>query len=337
MSKKTNVIEWVNPGPDDMIWVYPDENIRWGSVVVVHEYETAIFMRDGKLYDVLPPGRHFITTQNIPLITRAYNLIMGYGETPFKARVVFVSLKQFKGKFGTSTRVKLGPRTLYMSEAQVFGEYWFRIIDPVLFLTQIVGALPQLTTPAVTEFLRGLYTEQFIQELSRYTAIEVYSKLSDVTTKIKTGTIYEALKQRGIELIDLKIGGISLPQLEKMEKEDPTYGLPLLLAVQKGEEDKALEIIRMVESMRALGKAPGVGVLGALVAMPPILGPAVAPPPTQPPPQLQPQQTGQTQPSQRSPIEKLRELKQMVDEGLITREEYEQSKKEILEQLKRPG
>jgi membrane protease subunit (stomatin/prohibitin family) len=335
MSKKTNVIEWVNPGPDDIIWIYPNENVRWGSVVVVHEYEMAMFMRDGKLYDILPPGRHFITTQNIPLITRAYNLIMGYGETPFKAGVVFISLKQFKGKFGTSTRVKLGPRTLYMTEVQVFGEYWFRIIDPVLFLTQIIGALPQLTTPAVTEFLRGLYTEQFIQELSKYTAIDVYSKLSDVTTKIKTGTIYEALKQRGIELIDLKIGGISLPQLEKMEKEDPTYGLPLLLAIQKGEEDKVLEIIKMVESMRALGKAPGVGVLGALIATSQILGPAIAPPPTQPAPQ--PQQIQQTQPSQRSPIEKLRKLKQMLDEGLITQEEYERSKKEILEQFKESG
>ncbi|MEM4809464.1 MAG: SPFH domain-containing protein, partial [Desulfurococcaceae archaeon] len=44
-----------------------------GSVVVVKEYEVAVFMRDGKVYDVLPPGRHVITTQNIPLLTRAYN------------------------------------------------------------------------------------------------------------------------------------------------------------------------------------------------------------------------------------------------------------------------
>jgi membrane protease subunit (stomatin/prohibitin family) len=331
--KKTNIIEWVNAGPEDIIWVYPDENIRWGSVVIVHEYENAIFMRDGKIYDVLPPGRHVLDTQNLPLLTKAFNLIMGYGETPFKAKIIFVSLKQFRGKFGTSTRVKLGPKTLYMTETQVYGEYWYRIVDPVLFLTQVTGAVPQLSTPALTEFLRGLFVESFIQEFSKYTAIDLYSRLSDVTTRIKAGVLYEALKQRGIELIDLKIGGVSLPQLEKMEKEDPTYGLPLLVAIQKGDEDKVLELVKTVESMRALGKSPGVGVLGALVALPQMLTPTVAPPQPQQP---QSQATQQLPPQPvKSPMEKLRELKQMLDEGLISKEEYEQMKKEILEQYKK--
>jgi membrane protease subunit (stomatin/prohibitin family) len=334
-SKKTNVIEWINPGPEDIIWVYPDENIRWGSVVIVHEYENAIFMRDGKLYDVLPPGRHVLDTQNLPLLTKAFSFLAGYGETPFKAKVIFVSLKQFRGKFGTSTRVKLGPKTLYLTEAQVYGEYWYRISDPVLFLTQVVGALPQLSTPAVTEFLRGLFVESFTQEFSKYTAIELYSKLSDVTTRIKTGVLYEALKQRGIELIDLKIGGVSLPQFEKMEKEDPTYGVALLAALQRGEEDRVLEIVKTVESMRALGKSPGVGMLGALVALPQMLAPTVAPPqPPQPPSPTTQQQPSSPQPA-KSPMEKLRELKQMLDEGLISKEDYEQLKKEILEQYKK--
>jgi hypothetical protein len=320
------VIEWVNPGPDDILWVYPHEDIRWGSVVVVHEYEVAVFMRDGKVYDVLPPGRHMITTQNIPLLTKAYNLVMGYGETPFKARVVFVSTKQFRGRFGLSTRVKLGPRTLYMTELQMYGDYWFRVVDPVLFLTQIGGAVPSLTTPAVTEFLRSYFVELFMQEVSKYTAIDIYTNLRDVETKVKSSSIYEAFKSRGLELIDVKIAGVSLPQLEKMEKEDPTYGLPLLIAIQKGDEDKVLEIIRTVESLRALGRSPGVGVLGALVALPGLMQPITQPPP----PQVQ-----QPVKEEKPIIEKLRELKKMLDEGLITQEEYEKLKKELLEEFKR--
>jgi len=320
------VIEWVNPGSDDILWVYPHEDIRWGSVVVVHEYEVAVFMRDGKVYDVLPPGRHMVTTQNIPFLTKAYNLVMGYGETPFKARVVFVSSKQFRGRFGLSTRVKLGPRTLYMTELQMYGDYWFRVVDPVLFLTQIAGAVASLTTPAVTEFLRSYFVELFMQEVSRFTAIDIYTNLRDVETKVKSSSIYEAFKSRGLELIDVKIAGVSLPQLEKMEKEDPTYGLPLLIAIQKGDEDKVLEIIRTVESLRALGRAPGVGVLGALVALPGIMQPVSQPSPTQAPQQVK---------EEKPIIEKLRELKKMLDEGLITQEEYEKLKKELLEEFKR--
>jgi len=332
MSKKTNVIEWVNPGPDDILWVYPYEDIRWGSVIVVKEYEVAVFMRDGKVYDVLPPGRHMITTQNIPLLTRAYNLVMGYGETPFKANIVYVSLKQFRGRFGLSTRVKLGPRTLYMTELQAYGEYWFRIADPVLFLTQIAGAVQRIDTQSVTEFLRGYMVQNLIEQLSNYTAIDVYSRLGEVVSKIKTGILYDAFKSRGIELIDIRVSGISLPQLEKMEKEDPTYGLPLLLAIQKGDEDKALEIIRTVESLRALGKAPGAGILGALIAMPGLLQPIQPAPPQQPPPQPQP-----TQPQQPSTsiADKLRELKKLLDDGLITQEEYEAMRKKILEEFTR--
>uniref|UniRef100_A0A7C4JL63 SPFH domain-containing protein n=1 Tax=Staphylothermus marinus TaxID=2280 RepID=A0A7C4JL63_STAMA len=328
---KTNVIEWVNPGADDILWVYPYEDIRWGSVVVVHEYETAIFMRDGKLYDVLPPGRHVLTTQNLPLLTRAYRLVMGYGETPFKAKIVFISLKQFRGKFGLSTRVKLGPRTLYMTELQSYGEFWYRVKDPVLFLTQVAGAVREISSPAVADFIRNYFVESIMQEMSKYTAIDIYTNLSQVTARIKAGTIREAFEQRGLELIDVKIAGISLPQLEKMEKEDPTYGLPLLIAIQKGDEDKVLEIVRTVESLRAIGRAPAAGWMGAIVAIPPLMQQAIAPT-TPPTPQAQPQPP---QPQETPVLAKLRELKKMLDEGLITQEEYNQLKKELLEKYKK--
>jgi len=346
MDKKTNVIEWVNAGPDDIIWVYPYEDLRWGTVVIVKEYQVAIFMRDGKIYDILPPGRHVLTTQNLPLLTRAFNLIMGYGETPFKANVVFVQTKQFRGKFGTSTRLKLSPRAVWMTELQCYGEFYFRIKDPVLFLTQIVGAVPRLSTADVTNFIRSFFTEMFMQELSKYTVMDVYSKLEEVSAKVKTGNIYDAFLQRGLELLDTKIGGISLPLLEKAEREGDMYTLSLLAALQKGEEDKVLEITKIVESMRALGKTPGAGLVGALIAVPGMLGPSIYPgygyptppsPPTPPPSQptqQPPQPQQQQQQPKKSPVEKLRELKQMLDEGLITKEEYEALKKEILQQMK---
>jgi membrane protease subunit (stomatin/prohibitin family) len=328
--KKTNVIEWVNAGPDDLLWVYPYEDIRWGSVVVVHEYETAVFMRDGKVYDLFPPGRHTITTQNIPLLTRAFRLVMGYGETPFKATIVFMALKQFRGKFGANTRIKLSPGALYTTELQSYGDFWFRLSDPILFLTQVAGAVPSLSTQDVSNFIRSFFNEMFMQELSKNSATDIYTRLEDVTRRIKTDVITEAFKQRGLELIDLKIGGVTLPLLEKMEKEDPTYGLPLLIAIQKGQEDQVLQLVKTVESMRALGKSPGAGIMGALFAIPQMLGAQ----PSQPA-QVQPQPAPQPVTQPKSALDKLKELKRMLDDGLITQEEYDQVKKQILEELRR--
>jgi len=326
---KTNVIEWTNAGPDDILWVYPYEDIRWGSVVVVHEYETAVFMRDGKVYDVLNPGRHTITTQNIPLLTRAYRLVMGYGETPFKATIVFISLKQFRGRFVISSRVRISPNALYTTELQAFGDYWFRVADPVLFLTQIAGAVKSLTTQDVSNFIRSFLSELLMQELSKRSATDVYTNLEEVTRRIKADVVAEAFAQRGLELIDLKMGGVSLPLLEKMEREDPTYGLPLLIAIQKGEEDQVLQIVKTVESMRALGKSPGAGIMGALFAIPQMLGAQPAQP-AQPSQPVQP-----TQPAQKSYADRLRELKKMLDDGLITQEDYDRVKKQILDEMSR--
>jgi len=92
------VIEWKNAGAEDIIWRYPNEEITWGSQLIVHEYEVAVFFRDGKAYDVFGPGRHTLTTLNLPLLTGLLTRIAGYGEKPFKSTVLFISTKVFAGK-----------------------------------------------------------------------------------------------------------------------------------------------------------------------------------------------------------------------------------------------
>lgn len=304
-------------------------------MVIVKESEVAVFMRDGKVYDVLPPGRHMITTQNLPLLTRAFNLLAGYGETPFKARIVFVSLKQFMGRFGTNLRLKLSPRASWMTEMQTFGTFWFRISDPVLFLTQLAGTQPYFTSQDVTNFLRSYFNEAIIQELSKYSVMEVQTKLEEITMKMKAGTLYDSFKQKGLELLDVKFQGVSFPYLEKLEREDPTYGVALMSALQSGDEARVLETIKVVESMRALGKSSGAGLGAGLVAIPYLFGGHHQTPPAQyqHPPQAPPQQPVQ-RPSPKEGIrEKLALLKELYEEGLITKEEYEAKRKKLLEEF----
>ncbi|MEO3994104.1 MAG: hypothetical protein QN229_07365 [Desulfurococcaceae archaeon TW002] len=92
----------------------------------------------------------------------------------------------------------LGMWSHYMTELQSFGKFWYRVSDPVLFLTQIADAVREISSPMVGDFIRNYFIESFIQEISRYTAIDIYSNLSEVTTKIKTDNIYDAFKQRSL-------------------------------------------------------------------------------------------------------------------------------------------
>ena len=81
------VIEWTNAGPDQIIYKYPNEDITWGAQLIVHEYEMAVFFRDGKAYDVFNAGRHTLTTLNLPLLTSLLTRLAGFGgNKPFKAK-----------------------------------------------------------------------------------------------------------------------------------------------------------------------------------------------------------------------------------------------------------
>jgi len=71
-----------------------------GAQLIVKEYETAVFFRDGKAYDVFNAGRHTLTTLNLPLLTSLLTRIAGFGgNKPFKASVIFISTKVFNGKW----------------------------------------------------------------------------------------------------------------------------------------------------------------------------------------------------------------------------------------------
>ena len=258
--KDTKVIQWENPGSDDIIWRYPDENIRFGTALVVREWEVAAFLRDGKLFDVFGPGRHILTTQNLPLLTRAYSFIMGYKETPFKADVIYCSKKMFNGHWGIRTMVKAVKDMEAPMPLMANGDYQFRIDDVALFITQVLGGLRSYTAGAVSEFLRSFINEKLIQDLSKYTYMDVYSNLEGTSTKTHVN-ISEPFSQRGIELLSLKI---TMVDTEEKYKED-------LYKFQRfrsgaGKEYRQFEVMdKMAES---IGKSNGAGVGTGMLLFP---------------------------------------------------------------------
>ena len=195
------VIEWKTAGAEDIVWRYPNEEITWGSQLIVHEYEMAVFFRDGKAYDVFGPGRHTLTTLNLPLLTGLLTRIAGYGEKPFKAGVIFVSTKTFAGKFGTSAQ------TTELAPLKVFGAFWFKIENAQLFVNEVVGGQNVYATADVNNFLRGFLNEKIIDELSHYDLITVFTRL-DETSMIVKNSLIDYFKRLGIELTDLRFEGI---------------------------------------------------------------------------------------------------------------------------------
>ena len=263
--KMAQVIEWKAAGPEDIVWRYPNEEITWGSQLIVHEYEMAVFFRDGKAYDVFGPGRHTLTTLNLPLITGLLARIAGYGEKPFKAAVIFISTKVFAGKFGTNAQ------TTELAPLKVFGAFWFKIENAQLFVNEVVGGQNAYTSADVNDFLRGFLNEKIIGELSHYDLITVFTRL-DETSLIVKNSLQDYFKRVGIELSDLRFEGIDTT---------PEYRERLFwLKTGKTSPEEVLRMETMKSAAESLGKSSGAGLGTGMVLIPQIMtpqGPAQAP------------------------------------------------------------
>jgi len=255
------IIEWTNAGPDDILWKYPIEDITWGAQLIVHEYEVAVFFRDGKAYDVFQAGRHTLTTLNVPLLTGLLTRIAGFKDKPFKAMVIYISTRIFNGKYGTQAQ------TTELAPLQVHGSFFFKLEDAQLFVNEVVGGQKAYSTEEVDNYLRGFLNEKIINELSHYDLLTVFTKL-DETAVIVKNSIMDYFKRVGLELTDLRFEGIDTT---------PEYRERLFWLRTGGTNSS--EVLRM-ETVRSaaesLGKSGGgAGALGTgMVLIPQIMTPS---------------------------------------------------------------
>lgn len=261
------VIEWVNPRENDIVWRYPDEDITWGAQLIIHEMEVAVFFRDGKAYDVFGPGRHTITTMNLPLLTSILSRLVGFGETPFKSRIIFVSTKQFAGKYGAKAQ------TTDLAPLMVHGSFWVKVDNASVFVNEVVGGQGAYTTSDVNDFLRGFINEKMIDELSQYDLLAVFTRLDETSVVVKNN-IVDAFVRIGLELIDLRFEGIDTT---------PEYRERLFwLRSGRATPSEVLRMETVKEAAKELGKSPGAGFGTGMVMVPPIFqqpAPAAGAPP----------------------------------------------------------
>ncbi|MFN2164822.1 MAG: SPFH domain-containing protein, partial [Anaerolineae bacterium] len=159
MARIIDVIEVPNQQQDEMVRRIPEYgsgDFRFGSQVIVREFQSAVFFRDGKAYDTFGAGRHTITTANAPLLSDLIKKVTG-GRDVFTAEVYFVSMREFLDeKWGTAEPIPLRDSDLGLVRLRAFGTFSLQVSDPALFVNKIVGAQGIYQTAQVTRFLRGI-------------------------------------------------------------------------------------------------------------------------------------------------------------------------------------
>ena len=71
-----DIIEWTDDSRDTISWRFPDDDkeIKNGAQLIVRESQTAQFIYLGEFGDTFGPGKHTLTTDNIPVLTQPQGL-----------------------------------------------------------------------------------------------------------------------------------------------------------------------------------------------------------------------------------------------------------------------
>ena len=153
-----DIVEWLDDSRDTIVWRFPryQNEIKMGAKLVVRESQTAVFVNEGKIADVFPPGTYTLETRNLPILSTLKGWKYGFN-SPFKAEVYFVNTRQFTDmKWGTQNPVILRDAEFGVVRVRAFGAFAARVVDPAQLLRELVGTDPQFRTEEVQEYLRQL-------------------------------------------------------------------------------------------------------------------------------------------------------------------------------------
>ncbi len=215
-----DLVEYLDPTGNVLAARVPREGsgeLRLGSQCVVREGQMAFFVRDGRLLDMLTPGRHTLSTHNIPLLVELIKLPFG-NKSPFRADVYYVNLHQLTDlKWGTPQPILMRDSQFGMVRLRAFGSYVIQVGDPRRLLTEVVGTRGLYTVQDVEEHLRSSINSRMADVLGEYMRERKLSVLDLATEYDELSALtHMALKNdfcaMGIELKRFYINTISVPE-----------------------------------------------------------------------------------------------------------------------------
>jgi excisionase family DNA binding protein len=260
----SDMIELTREMRDRIVQRVPENGegrFKMGAQLIVHQGQNAVFYRDGKSLDTFGPGRHTLTTANVPLLT---NLISGalFGGNIFSAVVYYVAMREFP-QVGWGTRQPIAMQTpgqgLGWLLLGAHGTFGMEVIDAKRIVDTFVGGgQPYLDLKELKTRLTNAITQaatDWFSEVNPGNLMKAQSMMDEMSTaiKIKAGDQFEAM---GLKLKNITIGGLS--PLETSADKLRTMGL---LDAQMYMQLQAMETIKDASQG---GGAAGTGVgLGA--------------------------------------------------------------------------
>lgn len=207
-----------NGKSDIMAWKYPVEELGTWTQVIVNETQEVVLLKDGKVLDILGPGRHTLSTANIPILSKLINLPFG-GKSPFKAEIWYVNkISALDIKWGTAPSIQLqDPKYKIFIPVRARGQFGIRVVNSDKFFKKLVGTLSSFNLDIMTNYFRGVLVSHVKDLVSEYlikkgiSILEINAYITEISEELEE-KIKPEFNKYGIEIVNFYVLSIEAPQ-----------------------------------------------------------------------------------------------------------------------------
>ena len=210
-----DILEWNEEGDGVLAWRFPmeDREIQTGASLTVRESQMAVFVNEGTVADVFGPGRYTLTTQTLPVLTYLRNWDKLF-QSPFKSDVWFFSTRQqIDRRWGTAQPVSIRDKDFGAVRIRAFGNYSYRVADPKLVFKELSGTRERYTVDDADGQLRGLMLQHISDAVagSGIPFLDLAANQVEFAEQLKTAT-GPAFEGLGLKLEIVTMQSVSLPE-----------------------------------------------------------------------------------------------------------------------------
>ncbi|MDP3508232.1 MAG: SPFH domain-containing protein [Candidatus Melainabacteria bacterium] len=318
------VIEWTEESDGVLAYRFPtlDKEIQTGAQLTVRDSQMALFVNEGNVADHFGPGRYTLNTQNLPILTTLMNWDKAF-KSPFKSEVYFFSTReQIDQRWGTQTPIAIRDKEFGVIRLRAFGTFSYQIEEPNTFHQKISGTRQVYTTSELDGQLRSMILTQIATKLGQADTafLDMAANQQKFSEQLKSELDLPFL-QYGLKLNTFLVQSVTLPE-ELQEYLDKQSQMNLVGDLKKYANFQAADSIAAAANNPGGLAGAGVGLgMGAVIGQ--TMGQALG-------------GLGQgmgANTSSEDVYAKLEKLHGLVSKGILTQEEFDAKKAELLKSI----
>ena len=249
-----------------LVYKYPSEKFVLGSQLIVNQGQEALFFKGGEALDLFGAGTHTLHTGNLPLLNKLVNFPFG-GDTPFTAEVYYINkTSKLNMNWGTPNAFPVeDPKYGIILSIRSHGTYGVRINDTRMFITELVGAVPNgstVTYEFAASYFSGLLVSKIKNVISAYmirqkiSFLEVTGYLEEISKDCEEA-VKDEFDRFGAEVVNFYVETIT-PSKDEYEKLR-TYKEELSLGGDFYTKRRSLDIMENLAENNGVGGSATAG------------------------------------------------------------------------------